>query len=101
MTAIDVTVVTPTSKELPLEVKSLPNDEGDLVEYHPTCPGKYSFNVICGGEAIPGSPFVFVAEEEGLAKSHGEGLLHGIEGLPSQFTIDARGLVGEPTVQVS
>jgi filamin len=101
MTAIDVTVVTPTSKELPLEVKSLQNGEGDLVEYHPTLPGKYSFNVICGGEAIPGSPFIFVAEEEGLAKAHGEGLLHGIEGLPSQFTIDARGLVGEPTIQVS
>ncbi|XP_046654649.1 filamin-C-like isoform X2 [Daphnia pulicaria] len=100
MTAIDVTVVTPTSKELPLEVKSLQNGEGDLVEYHPTLPGKYSFNVICGGEAIPGSPFIFVAEEEGLAKAHGEGLLHGIEGLPSQFTIDARGLVGEPTIQI-
>ena len=101
VTAIDVTVVTPTSKELPLEVKSLQNGEGDLIEYNPTFPGKYSFNVICGGEPIPGSPFIFVAEEEGLAKAHGEGLLHGIEGLPSHFTIDAKGLVGEPTVQVS
>ncbi|XP_059352458.1 filamin-B-like isoform X4 [Daphnia carinata] len=100
LTSIDVTVVTPTSKELPLEVKSLPNGEGDLVEYHPTLPGKYCFNVICGGEAIPGSPFIFVAEEEGLAKAHGEGLLHGIEGVPSQFSIDARGLAGEPTVQI-
>lgn len=71
------------------------------MEYHPTLPGKYCFNVICGGEAIPGSPFIFVAEEEGLAKAHGEGLLHGIEGVVSQFSIDARGLVGEPTVQVN
>lgn len=48
-----------------------------------------------------GSPFVFVAEEEGLAKAHGEGLVNGIEGSSSQFYVDARGLVGEPTVQVS
>lgn len=54
MASIDVTVVTPLSKELPLEVKPLPNGEGDLIEYHPTLPGKYSFNVIYGGEAIPG-----------------------------------------------
>ena len=46
------------------------------------------------------SPFVFIVEEEGLAKAHGEGLMHGIEGSPAQFYIDARGLVGEPTVQV-
>ena len=55
MAAIDVTVVTPTSKELPLEVKS--NGDGDWIEYHPTIPGKYSFNVIYGGEAIPGTFF--------------------------------------------
>lgn len=55
MAAIDVTVVTPLSKELPLEVKSLPNGDGDLIEYHPTLPGKYAFNVVYGGEAIPGN----------------------------------------------
>ena len=56
MAAIDVTVVTPTSKELPLEVKS--NGDGDWIEYHPTIPGKYSFNVVYGGEAIPGTFFI-------------------------------------------
>lgn len=40
-------------------------------------------------------------EEDGLAKADGEGLTHGVEGLSSQFHVDARGLVGEPTVQVS
>lgn len=61
MASIDVTVVTPTSKELPLEVKSLPNGEGDVIEYHPTLPGKYCFNVIYGGEAIPGTIFLSLA----------------------------------------
>jgi hypothetical protein len=97
---VDVTVTTPLARELPLEVKSLPNGEGDLVEFYPTLPGKYRFNVLYGGEEIPGSPFIFVVEEEGLAKAHGEGLLNGSEGVPSHFFIDARGLVGEPTVQV-
>ena len=95
-----MTVTTPVSKELPLEVKSLPNGEGDLVEFYPTIVGKHRFNVLFGGDEIPGSPFIFIVEEEGLAKAHGEGLLHGIEGLVSQFYIDARGLVGEPTVLV-
>ena len=97
---MDVTVTTPLARELPLEVKSLPNGEGDLVEFYPTLPGKYRFNVLYGGEEIPGSPFIFVVEEEGLAKAHGEGLLNGSEGVLSHFFIDARGLVGEPTVQV-
>jgi len=35
-----------------------------------------------------------------LAKAHGEGLLHGVEGSLTQFYIDARGLVGEPSVQI-
>ena len=97
---MDVTVTTPLARELPLEVKSLPNGEGDLVEFYPTLPGKYRFNVLYGGEEIPGSPFIFVVEEEGLAKAHGEGLLNGSEGVLSHFFIDARGLVGEPPVQV-
>ena len=134
LASVDVTVVNPLGKELPLEVKSLPNDDGDLVEFYPTLPGKYRFNVLFGGEAIPGiitfihlfkfiynslenefgpsnneyiccffpsgSPFTFIVEEEGLAKAYGEGLLHGMEGSLTQFYIDARGLVGEPTVQV-
>ena len=41
-----------------------------------------------------------MAEEEGMAKAHGEALLQGVEGSPAQFYIDARGLVGEPHVQV-
>lgn len=101
LASIDVTVTTPLSKELPLEVKSLPNGEGDFVEFFPTLPGKYRFNVLFGGDEIPGSPFTFIVEEEGLAKAHGEGLLFGTEGTTSQFYIDARGLTGEPTVQVS
>jgi len=100
LASVDVTVVNPLGKELPLEVKSLPNDDGDLVEFYPTLPGKYRFNVLFGGEAIPGSPFTFIVEEEGLAKAYGEGLLHGMEGSLTQFYIDARGLVGEPTVQI-
>lgn len=41
-----------------------------------------------------------MVEEEGLAKAHGDGLLYGAEGVSSQFVIDAKGLVGEPVVQV-
>lgn len=100
LAAVDVTVTTPLSKELPLEVKSLPNGEGDMVEFFPTVPGKYRFNVLYGGDEIPGSPFIFVVDEEGLAKAHGEGLLHALEGTAAQFYIDARELIGEPTVQV-
>ena len=40
--------------------------------------------------------FVFVTEEEGLAKAHGDALLQGVKGSPFQFYIDARGLLGEP-----
>lgn len=54
MASSDVTVVTPQLKELPLEIKPLPNNEGDVIEYHPTFPGKYLFNILYGGEAIPG-----------------------------------------------
>ena len=55
LASVDVTVVNPLGKELPLEVKSLPNHEGDLVEFYPTLPGKYRFNVLYGGEVIPGT----------------------------------------------
>lgn len=100
-------------------MRPLPNGEGDVVEYYPMLPGKYRFNVLYGGEAIPGirteilhscskvdteisgSPFIFVVEAEGLANAHGEGLHRGIEGVTSMFYVDARGLVGEPTVQVT
>lgn len=54
LAAVDVTVVNPLGKELPLEVKTLPNSDGDMVEFYPTLPGKYRFNVLFGGEAIPG-----------------------------------------------
>jgi len=49
-----VTVVNPLGKELPLEVKSLPSGDGDMVEFYPTLPGKHRFNVLFGGESIPG-----------------------------------------------
>lgn len=87
-------------REFPLEVKSLPSGDGDFVEFYPTLAGKYRFNVSYGGQQVPGSPFVFIVQEEGLARAHGEGLLHGVEGVVSHFYIDARELVGEPVVQV-
>ena len=58
------------------------------------CDAPFSFS------KVPGSPFLFVVEEEGLAKAHGEGLTHGSVGQPSHFYLDAQGLVGQPTVQV-
>ena len=97
--SVDVTVTTPLAKELPLEVKASPNSDGDCVEFYPTSSGKYRFNILYGGEAIPGSPFIFMVEE-GLPKAYGDGLLYGVEGTPSHFYIDCKCLVGEPTVQV-
>ena len=49
---------------------------------------------------ILGSPFTFIVEEEGQVKAHGEGLLHGVEGVCSEFYVDMKGLVGEPAIQV-
>jgi filamin len=62
LASIDVTVATPFKDQwnppIPLEVKALPNDEGDLVEFYPTVSGKYRFSVLFGEIPIPGQSLI-------------------------------------------
>ena len=58
LASIDVTVATP-AKDIPLEVKALPNNEGDLVEFYPTVSGKYRFSILYGEVPIPGEFFLY------------------------------------------
>jgi filamin len=52
---LDVTVTSPLGQDLPLEVKSCGNEKDcDLIEFCPSLPGNYRFNITYGGEEIPG-----------------------------------------------
>ena len=55
--SLDVTVTTPLSRELPLEVKTgvAPGtlEPVDTVDFQPTLPGKYRFNICYGGHEVP------------------------------------------------
>ncbi|XP_049948482.1 filamin-A [Schistocerca serialis cubense] len=98
---LDVTVTSPLGQDLPLEVKSWPEEKDtDLIEFCPSVPGSYRFNIKYGGEEVPGSPITFTVEDSGMAKALGEGLQSGQVDCPAKFKIMAVGLTGKPTVKV-
>lgn len=98
---MDVTVTSPLGQDLPLEVKSWQEEKDiDLIEFCPSVPGNYKFNITYGGEEVPGSPIVFMVEDTGVAKASGEGLQGGQVDGPTSFKISGVGLAGEPSVKV-
>ncbi|XP_068086528.1 filamin-A isoform X1 [Anabrus simplex] len=51
---LDVTVTSPLGQDLPLEVKSWADDKDtDLIEFCPSVPGNYRFNITYGGSQVP------------------------------------------------
>ncbi|KAB7497586.1 Filamin-A [Armadillidium nasatum] len=95
---LEAQVITPSGGNLPLEVKS--TGMKDLVEWQPDAPGHYKVEVNYGGEEVPGSPIYVDVGESGLASVSGLGLSYGRVDTPTMFTIDGRGLLGEPQVTV-
>lgn len=51
---LDVAVTSPLGQDLPIQVKSGPDRESDLIEFTPTLPGNYKFKITYGGDEIPG-----------------------------------------------
>ena len=97
---LDVTVTSPLGRHLPIEVKSMVETEGELIEFVPTVPGKYKIAITYGGVEVPNSPITFIAQEGLSPKAEGPGLKHGIVNEPTSFTIDATGIYGVPEVRV-
>lgn len=97
---LDVTVTSPLGRHLPIEVKSMVEGEGELIEFVPTVPGKYKIAITYGGVEVPNSPITFIAQEGLSPKVDGSGLKCGIVNEPTSFTIDATGIYGAPEVRV-
>ncbi|XP_045132539.1 filamin-B-like isoform X2 [Portunus trituberculatus] len=95
---LDVQLVAPSGVVTPLEVKGGP--AGETVEWVPDAPGQYRITVLYGGEEVPGSPLTVEVGESGLASVKGVGLEGGAVDTPLTFTVDGRGLLGEPHVTV-
>ncbi|CAG2105929.1 unnamed protein product [Medioppia subpectinata] len=71
---LDVTVTSPLGRHLPIEVKSMPDGEGELIEFVPTVAGKYKIAITYGGIEVPNSPITFIAQEGLSPKVEGNGL---------------------------
>ena len=81
-------VTSPLGQDLPLKVNASPDDKDcDLIEFVPSLPGHYRFNITYGGEEVPGSPVMFTVEEAGVARAYGEGLSGGRVGSPVSFKV--------------
>lgn len=81
-------VTSPLGQDLPLKVNASPDDKDcDLIEFVPSLPGNYRFNITYGGEEVPGSPVMFTVEEVGVARAYGEGLSGGRVGSPVSFKV--------------
>lgn len=97
---LDVTARSPLGQDLPLSVKSITSDT-DLIELCPSVPGKYSFNILYGGHAIPDSPVSFSVIEGGSARAWGPGLCRAQVGMMAHFSVSTVGLVPPAKPQVS
>lgn len=51
---LDVAVTSPLGQDLPLQVRSGPDKESDIIEFTPTLPGNYQFKITYGGDEVPG-----------------------------------------------
>ena len=92
-----MTATSPSGQELPLPVQSL-NDGAAMVEFSPSLPGSYTINVSYGGQAVPDSPIICVAEASNQARARGQGLLQGHVDKPAYFVV--QGSRSPPAVQV-
>ncbi|XP_054168385.1 filamin-C-like [Oppia nitens] len=97
---LDVTITSPLGRHLPIEVKSMSDSEGELIEFVPTVAGKYKIAITYGGFEIPNSPITFIAQEGLSPKVEGNGLYCGIINEPTSFTINATGIYGTPEVRI-
>ncbi|KAH9526951.1 hypothetical protein DERF_001005 [Dermatophagoides farinae] len=97
---LDVTVTSPLGRHLPIEVKGMPNGEGELIEFVPTVPGKYKIAITYGNVEIPDSPITFFAQESILPKISGNGLYCGMINEPCFFIIDAKDIYGSPEIKI-
>lgn len=69
------------------------NRDGTVkVQYEPSCEGLHELTVLYNGENVQGSPYKFFVDslESGTVTAHGSGLVHGITGEPSTFTISSK-----------
>ncbi|OQR79827.1 hypothetical protein BIW11_05461, partial [Tropilaelaps mercedesae] len=99
---LDVTVTSPLGRNLPIEVKGSP--DGELIEFTPAVSGKYRIAINYGGQAVPGSPVTFIANDSPnvprVPQVSGTGLSSGQEGALASFRVDGRGLRGMPEICV-
>ncbi|XP_076033181.1 filamin-A-like isoform X8 [Oratosquilla oratoria] len=97
---VEAHVEAPSGVVVPLEVKNGSSGTTDAIEWTPEASGQYRVTLLYGGEEVPGSPVFVEVGESGLAGVSGPGLVGGGVNTPLNFTIDGRGLVGEPHVTV-
>ncbi|KAH9416793.1 hypothetical protein DERP_011908 [Dermatophagoides pteronyssinus] len=97
---LDVTVTSPLGRHLPIDVKGMPNGEGESIEFVPTVPGKYKIAITYGNVEIPDSPITFFAQESILPKVSGDGLYCGQINEPCCFIIDAKDIYGSPEIKI-
>jgi filamin len=98
---LNVVAVSPLGQDLPIEVKGLPGGAGDLIEFTPGVVGRYKLELTYGGENIPGSPLIYIVQEDRSPTVFGKGLTLGQVRDVCLFKIDGRGMTGEPRVEIS
>ena len=49
-----MTVTSPLGKNLPIDVTAT-NEDGEVIEFLPTVPGRYKLAITYGGEEVPGT----------------------------------------------
>ena len=99
---LDVTVTSPLGGELPLEIKRVAKERGevDLVEFMPEAAGNYKFMILYGDEQVPGSPLTFTVEDKRAneLRVHGDGLSNGQVNEEIIFFVEAT--YSEPNVKI-
>lgn len=73
---LDVTITSPVGKNLPIDVRSMDNkDQGEVISFTPTVPGKYKISITFSGYEVPGSPITFIAQDlASQVRAIGDGL---------------------------
>jgi len=98
---LNVVAVSPLGQDLPIEVKGVPGGEGDLIEFTPGVVGRYKLELTYGTEVVPGSPLIYIVQEDRSPTVFGKGLTLGQVRDVCLFKIDGRGMQGEPRVEIT
>jgi len=98
---LNVVAVSPLGQDLPIDVKGVPGGEGDLIEFTPGVVGRYKLELTYGGETVPGSPLIYIVQEDRSPTVFGKGLTLGQVRDVCLFKIDGRGMQGEPRVEIT